>query len=292
MEKNKWHIFPGSTWFFPLAATLVYILGLVLAMESGKVLNPVTFFCGLAILIAFVVLDKVNNYTTSSSVNLFSTVGRTQKLKHPSVIALLFAAFAAIFLSIFFLLQQQVLIGVNLAWLVLIAGLMTINFSRVGRIWAQPFQWLIEGLLVSPLMLFWGASLQGFPPVPLMSLLSIGLILLYAVVTLALQYPDYQSDMERSHRSFILLVGWEKGIVIHNLLLILSFLLLGAYIYLGGTWRFHWAVVVMLLVGAFQILQLRRISQGLRPNWGLLKSTAMLLFSAVVYFFITGYLLK
>ena len=283
-------IFTGTSWFFPFAGLLSLGLGTVIAAESGKPISFVSLLAGIFIFLSLFLLERIQNYISSSKTNLFSKVGRTDKLRNPQLVALIFGAFALIFVCLYLLLREQVLIGVNLIWLGLLVLLFTISFSQAGRLWSLGFRWLLEGLIISPVLLLLGSSLQGSQPVYAQLLLALAVFLLYGGISIALLFPNYEDTLEKGSRSFLTVIGWEQAITVHNVLLLMAIICLGGYSFVSGSWRTHWGSFAMVLVAGLEIYLLQRLSRGMKPNWPLLQAVGISLFTSVMYFLYFGFI--
>jgi 1,4-dihydroxy-2-naphthoate octaprenyltransferase len=106
---------------------------------------------------------------------------------------------------------------------------------------------------------------------------------LHLAMMIVFEFPDYMNDLRHEKLTLLVRIGWEKGIVLHNILILTAFLLLG----LAATFGLPLAIVlpafIPLPLGLLQIWQLRRISAGAKPNWTTLGFTAVVLFGSVTY---------
>jgi 1,4-dihydroxy-2-naphthoate octaprenyltransferase len=118
----------------------------------------------------------------------------------------------------------------------------------------------------------------------LLAMTTFPLTSLHLAMLLAFSLPDYASDLKQSKRSLMIRAGWEMGMSLHNVLILLAFLLLVVgTVALGLPWRIIWPALLVLPVGVFQIWQMLRISQGGKPRWSLLTFTAMVTFALTAY---------
>jgi len=77
---------------------------------------------------------------------------------------------------------------------------------------------------------------------------------------------------------------------LHHILVSLGYLGLGFYLYISGAWVIAWPVLLMMSVSLFEIWQLQRIAGGMRPNWGLLKATAITQYLGILYILLFAFL--
>jgi 1,4-dihydroxy-2-naphthoate octaprenyltransferase len=106
---------------------------------------------------------------------------------------------------------------------------------------------------------------------------------LYLAMSLALGLPDYFGDLKNGRRTLLIRLGWQRGMNLHNILVLVGFLLVGFSITAGLPWRIAWPALLPLPVGLFQIWQMNQIADGGKPRWRLLTITAMATFSLTAY---------
>lgn len=106
---------------------------------------------------------------------------------------------------------------------------------------------------------------------------------LHLAMMIVFEFPDYLNDFKFEKYTLLVRVGWERGMVLHNILILTGFLLLG----LAATFGLPIAIVLPALIplplGLLQIWQMRRIAGGGKPNWTTMGFTAVVLFGSVAY---------
>ncbi len=78
-------------------------------------------------------------------------------------------------------------------------------------------------------------------------------------------------------------IGWQHGMVFHNILVLAGFLLLALAAVLHFPWSVTWPALLPLPLGLYQIYQIRAIANGATPNWKALTAGALALFAAMAY---------
>lgn len=119
----------------------------------------------------------------------------------------------------------------------------------------------------------------------LLSLTAFPLFLLHLAMLLVFQLPTYGADLARKKGSMMTKLGWKNGIFLHNLLIILAFLMLGLSLFFGFPSRFVYPVFFALPFGMFQVWYLYRITQGAPTRWKLLTLNSVVLFLLPAYLF-------
>jgi len=100
---------------------------------------------------------------------------------------------------------------------------------------------------------------------------------------LAFELPDFATDAKFGKRTIMVRLGWQNGMILHNILILSAFLLIS----LAGLFGYpRFALIAGLLplpLGLFQIWQMRNIANGARPNWNALTIGSAALFASMTY---------
>ncbi len=83
-------------------------------------------------------------------------------------------------------------------------------------------------------------------------------------------------------------IGWERGIPLHNILILAFYLLIGVAVLTGLPWSLSWPVLLTLPVGLFLIWQMLQLAAGAKPRWKLLRYTAVGLLVVILYLYMLG----
>ena len=118
----------------------------------------------------------------------------------------------------------------------------------------------------------------------LLPLLTFPLTFLYLAAALATQLETFGGDAQRDRRTLLVRLGWQRGMSLHNILILLGFFALGSAALVGLPWSLTWPGLLGLVVGVFQIAQMLTIANGAKPRWGLLRITAASTFALTAYF--------
>jgi 1,4-dihydroxy-2-naphthoate octaprenyltransferase len=100
---------------------------------------------------------------------------------------------------------------------------------------------------------------------------------------LAFEFPDYATDLRLGKRTLLVRMGWQRAVVLNNLLILGAYLTLGLAVVSGLPFYIALPSLITLPLGLLQIWQMRRIAEGARPNWTALTLTAIALFSIMAY---------
>ena len=276
-------IFKEINGFFLASGVFTYTLGTVLAVQAGQAWNTTTYFLGLLIFFGFYLLERTYAYLSRSKINVFSTLQRSRRLRSPELVFFLFFLFAALLLCVYFISLSGGLRSPNWVWFLLLAVGIIMNVSKNLNQWSIPYRWMTDGIIISPVLLFWGASLAKLDSTPILFFLSLPLLFFYLASQTSLQFETYGEDLKKGQQALLVSIGWEHGMTLHHILVALGYLGVGFYLNISGAWVIAWPVLLMMSVSLFEIWQLQRIAGGMRPNWGLLKATAITQYLGILY---------
>ena len=283
-------IFKEINGFFLASGVFTYTLGTVLAVQAGQAWNSTTYFLGLLIFFGFYLLERTYAYLSRSKINVFSTLQRSRRLRSPELVIFLFFLFAALLLCVYFISLTGGLRSPNWVWFLLLAVGILMNVSKNLNQWNMPYRWMTDGIIISPVLLFWGASLAKLDSTPILFFLSLPLLFFYLASQTCLQFETYGEDLKKGQQALLVSIGWERGMTLHHILVALGYLGLGFYLYMSGAWAIAWPVLMMMSVSLLEVWQLQRIASGMRPNWGLLKATAITQYLGIVYILLFAFL--
>jgi len=123
----------------------------------------------------------------------------------------------------------------------------------------------------------------------LLAMSTFPLTALMLAMTLTFELADYATDLKHNRRTLMVRVGWQRGMALHNVMILGAFLLIGLALTFGFPLFIGLPAFLPLPLGALQIWQMRRISEGARPNWRALKLTAVVLFATTAYLLTFAY---
>ena len=142
---------------------------------------------------------------------------------------------------------------------------------------------LITSILVANLVPIFAFVLQTGELHRLLVMSTFPLTALHLAMMIVFEFPDYLNDLKFEKYTLLARVGWERGMVFHNVLILTSFLLLGIAATYGLPMAIALPAFIPLPIGLLQIWQMRRIAAGGKPNWTTMGFTAVVLFGSVTY---------
>jgi hypothetical protein len=143
-----------------------------------------------------------------------------------------------------------------------------------------------EGVMVANLIPAFSLSLQGGQPIRLLATLTLPLFFLVLSGFMAITLPAYGKRLEDSGYSMMERLGWRAGMLIHNILILCSYLVMLLAVLLGQSWRITWPGLLTVLIAIPQVMQIIAIGRGAKPRWGLVKLLAYSLPAITTYLFV------
>jgi 1,4-dihydroxy-2-naphthoate polyprenyltransferase len=280
---------------FILSAALLYLLGIGIAHYLSGELNWQSFFLGF-VWVIFILLgfQYLNEYFGSDSIFETQTWKHTPfsgatgaigtgKLSRPVALwaGLIFLTISA---SLTVLIYRY--IGLNLILVVILTmfifGEFFINLPPF-RLVASGYGEVIISIIMVGLIPAMAFLFQGHEFHRLLIMVTFPLTFLYLGMELALEFPDYASDIKQDKKPLLIRIGWQKGMQLHNLLILGCFVILGIAFLVGLPFRIGWSVFLALPVAIIQTWMMNRISDGAKPNWNLFELIALSTFGLTTY---------
>ena len=142
---------------------------------------------------------------------------------------------------------------------------------------------LTTSILVAFLLPAYSFQLQTGELHRLIPMVAFPLTLLHLAMLMAFSLPDYGNDIKHEKRTLVVRTGWKAGMTLHNLLILGAFLLLGLAMVFGLPQFAALPAFLTLPLGLLQVWQIRRIAEGMKPNWPAVTLTAIALFAVTAY---------
>ena len=267
-----------------LLAALTYSLGASIANYLGKPFVANSFWLGLvAILLAQLSISLLSEVFRLDAEPLLENEMRNERqtlrnnVLYVSIASLTVIAFAA---YVLFTSNQLPLSAFSF----LLLSLLTIltysipPFRFVNRGFGE-FLLAVQLAYVFPSI---GFILQAGETHSFLTL-TIPLTFLAFAYFIVMDFPSFASDLKYNRVTFLTRLGWERVVPLHNLFVLLAYLLFTLSPTFGPSLSLIWPVFLTLPFALFQILQLRNISLGAPTNWILLSVTALASFGLTAY---------
>jgi 1,4-dihydroxy-2-naphthoate octaprenyltransferase len=114
--------------------------------------------------------------------------------------------------------------------------------------------------------------------------LAIPLALLAFACFTAGNFETFAQDKKLQRGTLLTRLGWQRVAPLHNITLALAYLMFFSSSAFGLSFSLIWPAFLTLPFAVLQIAQLRNLTLGAKPNWTLLRATALAVFALTTYF--------
>jgi 1,4-dihydroxy-2-naphthoate octaprenyltransferase len=174
--------------------------------------------------------------------------------------------------------QSLVLTIIVLLWLFL--SLPPIKFKQRGA------GELVEAIVITNLIPAFALSVQTEDMSRLIVTITLPLLFLCLPAFMAITLPEYGKKGPLSGTSMMEKMGWQAGMLMHNILIPTAYLLMVLTTFMGQPWQITWPGLLSLPVAILQVLQMIAIGRGAKPRWKLLLFSSYSLPILAVYLFL------
>lgn len=281
--------------FFLLAGILFYVLGAGIAHYLGVSLQLQPFLLG-QLFITSVQLSThyLNEYFDAPgdqhNANRTLFTGGSGVLgegegKLPRQVALLaaFTVLSAAALAAYFLSRTGALNPTAVT--IMLLGFFGAFFYSVPplRLSASGFGELTTSILLANLVPALAFVLQYGDLHRLVAMSTFPLTALILAAFLVFEFPDYASDLKNGKRTLLVRLDWRQAMRLHHFFVLAAYVLLGLAYLQGLPLAMALPSLLTLPLGLLQIWYMRRIADGIKPNWTALTLSAVVLVGAVAY---------
>lgn len=151
---------------------------------------------------------------------------------------------------------------------------------------------LTTSIIVSNLVPAFAFLLQTGEFHRLIAMSTFPLTALHLAMMLAFEFPDYATDIKYEKLTMLVRLGWQRGMTLHNLLILANYVLLGIALFYGMPLSIGLPPLFLIPLGLFQIWMMNRIAAGARPNWRLLTLISVLLYGLTAYLLAFSYWIR
>ena len=106
---------------------------------------------------------------------------------------------------------------------------------------------------------------------------------LHLAVILVLRLKTYPVDIRKDRKTLLVRLGWQRGVYLHNLMVLSGFLLFGVALIFGMPFRLILPVFFTLPVAGYLIWYLASLEDGAPVRWPLITLLSLVIFFLPVY---------
>ncbi len=284
---------------FLLGGVLIYALGVGIADYLGVTIDWGLYFIG-QIWVTFMQLSAhffneyydapadANNPNRTPFSGGSGEVGE-DKLPRSTVLMVAFACLAAVAsLTVLVFRQTNLLPEIMLIMVLIFLGSFFYSVPPV-RLVSSGYGELTTSIIVANLVPALAYVLQTGELHRLLAMSTFPLTALHMTMMLAFELPDYANDTKYEKKTLMVRIGWQRGMFLHNIFILMAYLLLGMAVTFGMPLSIAGPAFLTLPLGLLQIWQMRRIASGASPNWTTLTLLPLALFAGMAYLLTFAY---
>jgi len=267
-----------------LLVALTYILGASIPAYLGKPFQPLTFALGLGgVLLAQLSMSLLAEVFRPHNEPLIEDETPQQKetlrnnMLYVSIAALASAAF------IVYLLYLNQALALPAFILYLSSFLLVLAYAIPPlRLLSRGFGELALAAHIAYVIPSIGFLLQAQTNHRLLPVIILPLTALALAYFLVVNFTTFPTDQKYQRATLLRRLTWERAIPLHHSLIVFAYVIFAIAPTLG--FSILWTAFLTLPFAMLQIVLVRNISLGGKPNWNLLTSTALAVFGLTTYF--------
>ena len=268
-----------------LFALLTYGMGLGFSRYLGVSLRIESqFMGGFAVLLLIASSRLLTEYFRPFNEPLWLGETKLERIElHQYLLTVSLSCLGAV-VVLLFLLYRDGFMNVEVALFALIFVILALmNAVPPFRLVNHGFGELSDSLQIACITPILAFLLQYGKFNRVLTIFTIPLLFIALAYFLALNFPSYAEDLKYERKTMLTRLSWERGIPIHDMLLAVAYFSFAAVPFLGISFDLVWPALLTLPISAYQVIVLRNISDGAKPNWPLFSATSAMIFGLTVY---------
>ena len=278
-----------------LAGFLFYALGVSIVYYLGEPIDLRVYALGQAGVTCF----QASSYFLTRYYDAIRPAGKEARLYSPQerreVVGLLQIALSLLTVGmvmvLLLLVNKDISPGGGMVLMFIFALFLLYGVPPVRLVYSG-YGELVEAIVLTNLVPAFGFALQYGSLHRLLGMITFPLTGLYLAMLIVGSFRSYSEDMKRLNGTLLIRIGWERGIVLHNVLILTAYLLIAAAALLGLPWGLTWPALLLLPLGAFQVWMMSRMADGAKPQWRLMTLAAVALPVLTAYFLIFSLMME
>jgi 1,4-dihydroxy-2-naphthoate octaprenyltransferase len=267
-----------------LLAALTYILGASMPAYLGKPFQPVTFALGFAgVLLAQLSMSLLAEVFRPHNEPLVEDETPKQKetLRNNALYVSIAALSSSAFI-VYLLYIHQSLVAFSFILLFLSFILVILYAIPPIRLLNRGFGELTLAVHIAYVIPSIGFLLQAKDNHRLLTVTIIPLTALALAYFLVVNFTSFSSDQKYQRDTLLRRLSWERAVPLHHSLIVFAYVVFAIAPLLD--FSILWPALLTLPFALLQVILVRNISLGAKPNWTLLTSTALAVFGLTTYF--------
>jgi 1,4-dihydroxy-2-naphthoate octaprenyltransferase len=267
-----------------LLVALTYTLGASIPSYLGKPFKPIAFSLGLAgVILAQISMSLLAEvFRPENEPVLEDETRASRELFRNNALYISISALAANAFIAFILYVDHTL-SLSAFYFLLLSLLLVLAFAVPPiRLLNRGFGELTLAVEIAYVIPSIGFLLQAKENHRLLAVIIIPLTALALAYFLIVNFTTFPSDQKYERGTLLRSLTWERAVPLHHSLIVFAYVIFATAPLFG--FSILWPAFLTLPFAVLQILLLRHISTGGKPNWTLLTATALAVFGLTAYF--------
>jgi len=271
---------------YALGCGLAHYLGYAIQWYGywiGQVFILCTQLAGYYLKLYFELHGQLNNIKVNSR-STDSSLPRWGKLTKNRLLSVIYSLLTVGAMFVVLLLTQGHK-SISLILIVVISLLFTFFYGVPPfRLIYSGYGELSQAILLANLVPAFSFIIQTGQLHRLLAMMTFPVTMLFIAMVLALSLVSYASDIKNEHKTLMVRIGWQYGMYVHNLLILVAYLIFILAFALGLPWSLTWPGLLTIPVAAYQVHQISQIAGGAKPRWKILEYTSLSTLMLTAYF--------
>ena len=266
-------------------ASLTYLLGLGMARYLGKSTGIAITLTGWAlVLLVLAASGLLNVYFLPSTEPLVENETPRRRAELRPILMVIAAGLLTVAAFMVILLGWQGALGIDVTFLLIFFTLLCISTAVPPlRLTGRGYGEIAGALLLAGVIPALSFILQTGAFNRLLNVVTFPLFMLGLASLLALDFPTFADDIKFERRTFLIRLGWQRAIPLHNVLIAAAYLLFASAPFFGFPFSLLWPSLLTIPLAGYQIFMLRNIGDGARPLWNAFTINAIAIFGLTAY---------
>jgi len=281
-----------------LQLLLSYSLGAAVVSYAHGRVDWGIFFLGLLVIFSLSIVMRLVEQYFFMETDLLSRMEELLKLNEarkpgdglvidrPKYLFLVLALpfLLAFFLGLWLLFRTGAMNGGAFAMVLMIVLLTGLASKPPLHLAQTKYRDLVDSFSTIMLTAGFGNLLQFDTYIDLSIILGVSLVLLLIALRVMLGLETYDEDERMERDTLLNTIGWERGMQVHNLFLLVAFFLPAlALVVFNFPWELFWPLLLAFFSAILQLVQMVRTRNGAPVNWRSMRFNAYATFYLFFY---------
>ncbi len=235
----------------------------------------------LLLTISFELIIDLAHYRDINSILEYMTLDQIKQLR--TIYVMVIATLLTVAISLYIDWMLRGIVWQGLLFLLILQIFIGAGYYASHRYnGLRPYQLFFELIIfviVPPAFAFFMQSSESHRLLSISVISFIPAYLAFRILELLMQFLH---DQKHGNRTLVIYVGWERAMVFHNALILLTYVILSGSLLFGFPWFMLWPAFLSLPISILEIWLMERVRQGYKPLWKVMQfATASVLFITI-----------